>query len=794
MAQRYAGPGTWCCTNWYRVVLLASCLYVAPGMLSGANLNEPGGSRPGTYTDGLQPMLLMVDINQQGLNETALILKGADGDMYASEADLQKWRLRLPAAAPVLFRAARYYRLSAFPDMVAVVDATTQSLNMDVSPDTFTSTDLRSPRSALPEPVSPSPGMFFNYDLIAERPNGGESWASGLFELGAFNAFGNGMSTFALQKGEGQLRTMRLDTSLTVDQPHRVASFRLGDAVTRPAAAWGRAIRFGGVQYSTNFATQPGLITFPIQTFAGQAALPSTVDVFVNNTLASRRQVPPGPFSITDIPLVTGSGDVSVVVRDILGREQAITQPFYASPTLLREGLQDFSIESGALRENYGTRSSDYGALFAAGTYRIGVFDYMTGEAHLEWLEGRHATAGLSALTLHPALGTLSTSAAASRSDEGHGHLWAVGYERQSRLFSFGVRTRQATANFRQLGSVPGFPAPRRMTSINIGVSAGAAGSVGSAYIRQDFSGMGRTEVASITYSLSLGRAGMLGISAFKTLQGTSNHSISAFWSLPLDRNLNASASHTASGTGSDQTRLQLQRNLPPGDGYGYRIQSGANVPHQGALQIQNRVGSYTLEAATFEGRSSARAGVAGGIAVLGGSAFLGRRIIESFGLVQVPGMDNVRIYVDNQLVARTDADGNALLPRLRPYDNNPVRVEQLDLPMNAKIHSLSANAVPYSRSGVVVRFPIERPFGALMKLVSDDGHPLPPGATVQVEGQENLFPVAMEGAVYVTGLKETNRLRASWNGRACVAIVAYKESGVPVPDMGIVECSVVRR
>jgi outer membrane usher protein len=773
-----------------KALLLATISVCAPPCaFSAADANDVPGDRTAAQGTDLQPMLLMVDINQQRLNDTVLILKGPRGEMYGSEKDLRNWRLQLPAAVPLMFRGARYYPLAALPGIVAKLDDATQSLHIEVGPETFASTNIGAFQKAIPAPIPPSPGIFFNYDLIAEQENQGADQGSGLFELGAFNAFGTGLTTFALQKGDGQSRSLRLDTSFTMDRPQRVASFRLGDAVSRPAAVWGRAVRFGGIQYSTNFATQPGLITFPIQSFSGQAALPSTVDVYVNNVFATRQQVPPGPFSITDLPVVTGSGDVNIVVRDLLGREQAITQPFYASPGLLRKGLGDFSVESGVLRENYGIASNDYGARFASGTYRTGITDTLTGEGHLEWQEAGQATVGLSVVTLVPSLGTLTTSAGVSRSDDGNGHIWAVGFDRQSQHVSFGVRTQLASEDFTQLGFVPGFPSPRRLTSVNIGVAAGQSGSVGAAYVRQDVSGAGRAEIASINYNLSLGRAGMLGVSAFKTLHGAPNRSISVFWVMPIGRETSVSVNHIASKAGPAQTQLQAQRNLPSGDGYGYRLQTGRNVPHQGALLMQNRVGTYTLEAASFEGRSGVRAGMSGGVAVLGGSAFLSRRIIDSFGMVQVPGMDNVRVYVDNQLVARTDAEGNALLPRLRPYDNNPVRVEHLDLRMDTEIRSLTANAVPYSRTGVVVRFPIHRSQGALIKLVSDNGTPLPPGTMVELEGQETPFPVGMEGAVYLTGLKDVNRLRASSGGKVCGFRVTFKESDAPVPNLGTFVC-----
>ena len=62
---------------------------------------------------------------------------------------------------------------------------------------------------------------------------------------------------------------------------------------------------------------------------SGEAVLPSTVDLYVDNELRMRREVPSGPFSIQDLPVMTGQGDARLVVRDILGREQVITQPFY---------------------------------------------------------------------------------------------------------------------------------------------------------------------------------------------------------------------------------------------------------------------------------------------------------------------------------------------------------------------------------------------------------------------------------------------------------------------------------
>src|SRR5262249_36839264 len=147
-----------------------------------------------------------------------------------------------------------------------------------------------------------------------------------------------------------------------------------------PAGAWGRSLRFSGVQYGTNFTLQPDLITYPLPAFPGTAIVPSTVDVLVNGARVGAQQVPPGPFTISNVPVVTGAGDVQFVVRDAFGQQQVITQPFYTSRQLLRPGLDEWSVNAGAERLNYGIESFDYGSGFASGYWRRGLTDQVTVE------------------------------------------------------------------------------------------------------------------------------------------------------------------------------------------------------------------------------------------------------------------------------------------------------------------------------------------------------------------------------------------------------------------------------
>ena len=178
------------------------------------------------------------------------------------------------------------------------------------------------------------------------------------------------------------------------------------DSATRSAARAAGGERCASAACSGRPIFPPSLASSlsRCQGMSGEAALPSTVDLYVDNALRMSREVPSGPFSIQDLPVTTGQGDARLVVRDILGREQVITQPFYATPRLLRQGLHDYSYELGFVRRNFGTDSNNYGRALAVGSHRLGITEQFTGEIHGELL-GHQQTLGLGGVLLWPARG-----------------------------------------------------------------------------------------------------------------------------------------------------------------------------------------------------------------------------------------------------------------------------------------------------------------------------------------------------------------------------------------------------
>jgi len=145
----------------------------------------------------------------------------------------------------------------------------------------------------------------------------------------------------------------------------------------------------GGAQVSRDFSLRPDLITYPVPTLAGSSAVPSAVDLYVNNVRQFSGTAPSGPFAINAVPSIRGAGEAVIITRDVLGRSVMTTVPLYIDSRLLVSGLTDFSVEAGFVRRAYALRSFDYaGDPSLSGSLRYGLTDRLTLEAHGEFTRG----------------------------------------------------------------------------------------------------------------------------------------------------------------------------------------------------------------------------------------------------------------------------------------------------------------------------------------------------------------------------------------------------------------------
>ncbi|NOU21640.1 MAG: fimbrial biogenesis outer membrane usher protein [Methyloglobulus sp.] len=768
--------------NTFALFVLLLVLVALP--ISGAQA-EPVGSPPVIAKDG-EENLWNVIINGVDQKETVLFLRQTDGKVLVSGKDMLRWHLQLVPGTPLMYQGDAFYPLDKLAGVSYNVNAATQAIAINVPGGGFKS-NTYSTANQSPKAIPSSLGGFLNYDGFVQYLDS-KVQVNALTEFGLFNRWGVGTTTLLGQNLSDAARIIRLDSIWTTDLPDSMTSLRFGDEISQPGE-WGGSARFGGIQWATNFATQPRFIPFPMPGVTGEAVLPSTVDVYVNNALQLSKDVPAGPFAINNLPVITGSGDARVVVRDLLGRQQVIDQPYYVSPVLLSQGKHNFSYETGLIRQNYGLSSFDYGRAFLSGTHRYGFTDQFTAEGHGELLM-QQQTLGASTDILWPDVGVFSFSLAGSHSDSGIGSFAALGFQRQTQWFSVAARTQIADKNFTQIGLQPGTLSPREVSNVSGSVNIGSYGTLSLGYIRQDNRDRPDIALARASYNVSLGDFGAMNLGYFRSLKGVPDDSIFLTFTFFLGGQTSASLTGNIQKDNNEAT-LQIQRNLPRGTGFGYRLlaSEGSTERFDATINLQNDVRLYSAEVSHFGGQTGFFGTVSGGVAMMGKRPFFSRRLTNSFALVHVPGIPNVRVYADNQPVGITDADGDALIPQLRAYQSNPIRIEQADLPLDAQFKNLELEAVPYFRSGHELNFAVKRSRGALFSLVLADGNPMPSGAVIQVIGQGEEFPVALKGEVFVTGMQAKNRLRATWRGKSCEFSVPFPEMKDPLPNLGTYTC-----
>ncbi len=175
-----------------------------------------------------------------------------------------------------------------------------QRLLLTVPPGWLPEQTIGEERNGSRFPGRVSTGALFNYDLYATRTDVAGTRLAAFNELRVFGPAGHFSSNGVLQQQlEGQNRYqndgyIRYDTWWSNEDENAILSWRVGD-LTTDALSWSSSVRLGGIQIARDFSVRPDLITYPLPAFFGQAAVPSTVDLFVNGYRSTQANVQPGP-------------------------------------------------------------------------------------------------------------------------------------------------------------------------------------------------------------------------------------------------------------------------------------------------------------------------------------------------------------------------------------------------------------------------------------------------------------------------------------------------------------------
>ncbi|MET0254676.1 MAG: fimbria/pilus outer membrane usher protein [Luteibacter sp.] len=678
------------------------------------------------------------------------------------------------------------------PDARYTYDVGQQRVNIEVPTDRM---NLPTQRLNAPERTATratsGTGVLLNYDIYAAH-GGGQSNVSGLAELRAFSDGLGVLSTTSLTRryqtpGEGwQGDTVRLDTQWRLSFPDRAQSLTVGDTFTG-YVSWSRATRIGGIAYGTDFALQPYRVTTPLPQFFGQAAAPSSVELYVDGIRQYNGKVPAGPFQLTAVPGVDQAGQAQVVLTDALGRSSTVTFPFYAARQLLRAGLDDWSVELGTVREAYGIESFSYGdAPVGSGTWRHGVTDRLTLETHAEAGDGR-GTAGGGAVWNPFGASVVNASYARSR---GGGAQYGAGFAWNGRYINASVDTLRSNARYNDIASGYGSPPPRASDRALLGFNVRES-SFGANYVRLRYDGQPATRYAGLFLLRNLGRGISVNASYNQNLDDSADRSFFVGMTVALDARTTWSASVQRD---RDQTFgiVDASRPIDGDGGFGWHVQgrTGGTGGGLGEFGWLGNRGQLTLGASNFGPSSYTYADANGAVVLMGGHAFAARRIDDAFALVTTEGTPDIPVLLENRRTGVTDKSGLLLVSRLNAYQDNRLAIDPIDLPADDRVQRVETIVAPSDRAGVVVRFPVKRVRAASAILVGEDGRPLPVGATVST-GEGGAAVVGYDGMVYLDNLEGRDTVLDVTlpRGAHCTTTLSYPASARNLPELGPLVC-----
>ena len=748
----------------------------APRKRDDGGSSVPSGPAPPADAPPTLLLLEMV-VNGVTLEDVSRAEVTAAGEVVLPDSDWTKARLRPAGNARKLRSGEAGHSLGAVAGLLYKLDVSNLRVTITAPVEAFVASEIDAGRQRGASPARPPPGAYVNYDLDVARSSDGAIAYGGLVDAVLFTGLGSLVNRMILRgnSGRGRLEAIRTETYWQTDLPGRVESIVVGDAISSDGG-WSRPVRFGGVRFGRDFSLDPDLITFPLPSIRGSAALPSTVDVLVNNSKTQRDiNVTPGYFAIRDLPVVTGAGQANLVVTDLRGIQTVISQGFYTSPRLLSPGLSDFSYEAGAIRQDFGLRSNAYGPLFAAASWRQGLSSALTLSARGE-VERRRQAVGVDAVATLGTLALLRVAAAYSfGQDKGpgrgnHGGRYLVGLERIGRRSHFSAEWEHYDRGFEPFGSTGLERRLRDRFQAGGGFSLFSQLSLGARYINQrDWSG-DRYRILAANVAVPL--PGRMSLSAY--VSDRFNHANGWSGGINLVKSLGPRRSVAArvsrSDNGAVSKYLSASQSAPVGPGVGWRVLASDNGTQdlQAGVTLNREFAQFSADADVNSNGNAVRAGMSGAIGWLKGLSFASRQISSnSFAVVKVGNLKDVMVYRENQYSAKTNGNGLALVTGLLPYQKNRLSVNVDKLPFNVEIGGSEKQAVPFARAGMFVNFPIRRSLNALLTLTRRDGTPVPIGSVVTT-GSGTEFVVGQRGKLYLTDLLENNIITVTGPGTSC--------------------------
>lgn len=630
-------------------------------------------------------------------------------------------------------------------------------------------------------------GALLNYDFYTNHTGniGGQAsiWHEFRYfdENGSFSSTGYAREDFSGNNGQ-QEGYVRYDTTLLVTNEDEATTWSVGDVIS-DALSWSTSVRMGGISYGRDFSLRPDLVTWPLPAFSGEAAVPTSVDLFINGYRSGSTQLQPGPFTLTNLPYINGAGDAVLITTDALGRQVSTTLPFYVTSDLLKQGLSDGAVTLGSLRRNYGIQNFDYGPAAGSGSYRYGLTDWLTLEGHGEAAEDLALTGAGTVLKLGR-FGVVNSSYTRSRMRGNSGGQVGWGYQYSTSAFSVATQHSRRDQKFGNLAlydqptvydtnDKPIASFSRNTDQYSLTFNMGQYGNIGAAWIGVESFDNQKTELLNLSWSRNLWGASSIYLAASRDQQ-QGDWTFALSLQVPLGERDSAAVTFEKTPDSGSTQRINYNHSMPSDGGFGWNMawanQSQSRSYQQATLgwrnnNIELQGGGYgEKDMMTWWGEAM------GSLVLMDGELFAANKINDAFVVISTDGHPDVPVNYENQPVGKTNNNGYLLVSGVSAYYPASYSIDTLNLPADTRLKETERRIAIRRHSGYLVDFPMEQERVASVILHDARGQAIPVGSQVRRASRSSAV-VGYDGIAWLENLSDVNALDVTLpDGKQCTA------------------------
>ena len=583
--------------------------------------------------------------------------------------------------------------------------------------------------------------LRFDYDVTASATPSAVSLGGFLDAAAVRGNLSLGTSVRLLSSPPlGSVPFVRLDSKAQFLWEAKELVATAGDFVSAGSQSQ-RPVRMGGIKVATDFDLRPDLVTAALPAFSGSVAVPTTIDLIGVNQRLSLGEVAPGDFTVRNIPVQPGRGEISAVLRDSLGRERIETARFYVSRDLLAPRRSAYAINAGFVRRRYGEVSNDYGPFAASAFYRRGLSPHLTLEGSGEWTSGTSNIGARADFTIANIAKATVEGRFSHDVDAGGGKLLNLGLESVSEWFGVALGATLPSATYRDVASRLGDPAPPKQLFANAYYRVGANIQAQLGFVRSESRADARLmrakeRIDTATASLQLPitkRIRFYGSSDYRSFNGKGVFGLSGGLSISFGPARNAALYARHAGDTSTAGARYTRDDAADGDiGYNFGAQlteSGQSAEAGIAWRAQMmRVEGQVEE---VDGRFAGRASARGSLLFAGGTLYARNRSDNGYVLVRSGSVADIPVTLENRFVGRTNSRGRLLVQDVPAQTAVKVDVASDQLPAQALVRETEHMIRVPKRGVALVEIDALRFIPVMRMLVDQAGLPLPAGLRV---------------------------------------------------------------